>query len=419
MKTDNPMLEQAIFGLLEKLPWYGCLIQSMKVVISRDLPTAGVRFDNNGTSVRLSVNPDFLASLTPNERIALLIHEASHVDRLHLIRIPQATTNLRLGNIAADAAINCYIPDLPKGGIYPKDFNLKNYQTFEYYLERLTDDKNESKRRQGTGRKPKADPNGTEGQSAAGQGEPTDAQAPGQSAAPLKRYVSPEVDSLDVHDWENSGLAVSDQAEIIENIMKRAIEKMGLDAGQLPSHVAESLKLLRELKTKKWHKELRRFLGRTVNGYGLERTWSRRNRRFGLLEAGSKISGQKKLAVAFDTSGSMSQTELNQMLAETMAMVKSGVIGHLIQFDTQINDITRLKRSDLAEVKVCGRGGTSFQDLFSKVDALHCDAVIVFTDGQDSGTCEKPKTPVLWVYTAGINTKYDWGFKTEITENKA
>jgi predicted metal-dependent peptidase len=426
MKTENVnlLIEQAIFELLGKLPYYGCLIQGLKLVISRDVPTAGVRFDGNGTSVRLTVNPDYFAGLTLKQRCALLIHEASHIDRLHLIRIPQATANFRLGNIAADAAINCYIPDLPEGGIYPKNFKLKNFQSFEWYLERLTDNESEATKPQ------RSKGNGS------GQGEPTDGDGSGQGEGETpddangagsgqgeptkgdfipKRFVPADMQPIDTHDWDNSGLSLSEQAEVIENIMERAIEKMGLDAGSLPAHVQESLKLLRELKVKRWHKELKRFLGRTVNGYGLERTWSRRNRRYGLNEAGSKVSGQKKLVIAFDTSGSVSERELKQYLAETMAMVKTGVIGHLVQFDEKVNgDIVKLKRSELQDIEIVGRGGTSFKDLMNKVDAFRADAVIVFTDGADNDTCERPKTPVLWAITGGGSVKYDWGFRTII-----
>lgn len=441
-ENDAIMLEQAIFALIDKMPWYAALVQGMKHVITRDISTLGVSFDPNGRSVRLTVNPDFLAACTLSERIALLIHEASHVDRLHLIRVPQATSNLRLGNIAADMAINCYIDGLPTGdnaGFYPKDFKLKNYQAFEYYLERLTDDESQATKPQ---RKPKGTGSGSSGDGpsegtgdgSGSQGEQGDiddssaSQATGsgspqaqglQGVSVPKRFVSPDANSIDVHDWENSELAVSDQAEVIENLMNRSIEKLGFDAGSIPAHVQESLRLLRELKTKRWHRELKRFLGRTVNGYELERTWSRRNRRFGLLEAGSKVSGQKKLAIAFDTSGSMSATELQRCLAETMAMVKTGVVGYLIQFDTQVNDIVKLTRSGLQVIDVKGRGGTNFVDVMEKIDELRCDGAVIFTDGEDGGArAEKPKAPVLWVYTHGMNEKYDWGFKTSLDENE-
>jgi predicted metal-dependent peptidase len=411
--SSNTTLEQAIYTLLGKLPYYGCLIQSMKHVISKEVSTAGVRFDDNGASVRLTVNPDFFDSLTIDERVALLIHEASHVDRLHLIRIPQATSNHRLGNVAADAAINCYIPNLPKGGIYPKALNLKNYQSFEYYLDRLTDNLDDAKR---NSPKPKSDSvdssDDNEGDSES-DGDTDTTDTPKAKTPLLKRYIDADTRPIDTHDWDNSGLSLSEQAGVIESTMKRAIDKLGFDSGQLPSHVQESLQLLRELKVKTWHRELKKFLGRTVNGFDFERTWSRRNRRYGLQEAGSKISGQKKLAIAFDTSGSMSVQELERCLAETMSMVKSGVVGHLIQFDTEVNHIQPLKRNTEV-LEIVGRGGTSFVDLMAKVDELRCDGLVVFTDGHDNDTCDKPKTPVLWVHTAGENEKYDWGFKTTL-----
>lgn len=402
---DSKIVERAIYGLIEKLPFYGHLVQTFKIVITTAVPTAGVSFDPNGKSIRLAINLDFFTGLTESERIALLIHECSHVDRLHLIRGNDFDDKKRF-NMAADLAINSYIDGLPEGGLYPQDYRLRKFQTAEWYYDRV-DEENKDKKSGKKGKNSKA----------GGDGEPTDSDSEPQEQSAdsdeiQKKYL-PEP-TTDVHDWDSNGLSLDQQVDVLETAIKRAVEKMGSSAGILPSHVIESLQLLKELKTKNWHKELRKFLGRTVNGWERERTWSKRNRRFGLAEAGTKIAGQKKLAIAFDTSGSMSQSELNQALAEAVAMVKGGVCGYLIQFDTQVNKVERLRRHQ--EVEVVGRGGTSFTDLMQKVDAMHCDALVVFTDGDDGDDCVQPKTPVLWVFTDGRRNKYEWGFKTEIRE---
>jgi predicted metal-dependent peptidase len=262
-------------------------------------------------------------------------------------------------------AINCYIAGLPTGGIYPKTFGFGDYLTTEQYYDKLED----NLRGQGTG-------------------------------------------EFDTHDWDSTDLTTDQQAEIVQQTMERALSKMGQGADGVPSHVQESLKALKDLRVKNWHRELRKFVGRHVNSITQDRTWSRRNRRFGLLEAGIKTGLGKKVAVAFDTSGSMSTEELQRCLAETLAMLKAGVVGHLIQFDTQVNKVEPLRRTQ--EFEIVGRGGTSFVDLMQRVDKLNCDALIVFTDGDDYDNCQQPKTPVLWVLTDGARNKYNWGTTTHL-----
>jgi predicted metal-dependent peptidase len=405
---DSKIIERTIFSLIEKLPYYGHLVQTFKIVLSNAVPTAGVCFDENGKSIRMAINPEYFESLTETERVALLIHECSHVDRLHLIRGKDYEDKTRF-NIAADLAINSYIEGLPAGALYAQNYRLRNLQTAEWYYDRVDDEKRQKKDDKESGKNDSEhETEPSETSTSGNAGEKSSETSDGEIA---KKYLPQS--AIDVHEWDSAGLSESQQAEIVENSIKRAMEKAGSGADILPSHVQETLRHLKDLKTKKWHKELKKFLGKTVNGWDRERTWSRRNRRFGLAEAGSKIAGQKKLAIAFDTSGSMSEKELNQALAEAMAMVKGGVTGYLIQFDCAVNKVEKLRRNQ--EVEIVGRGGTSFSDLMKKVDELHCDGLVVFTDGDDSDICVKPKTPVLWVYTAGHKDKYEWGFKTELT----
>jgi predicted metal-dependent peptidase len=398
-------IEQAIYRLMSKLPYYGAMLQSFKISVTQAIPTAGVKFDDGGKAIWLGVNPTFFMGLTEPERDAVLIHEVSHVDRLHLIRIPQLG-DWDKGNVAADLAINPYIPDLPECALTPAKFRLPDFRTTEYYYDNVKP--NNGKGGGGKGGK------GAEGEQTTGgalpnqQGEPNNGRGKGE---PIEGCSGQPHDS---HDWETS-LSQDDQVDIMESTFKRALDKLGQSAGALPSHVTEALAALKALRTKNWHRELKRFAGRYINTQDIERTWSRRNRRYGLLEAGSKLGPGKKVFVAFDTSGSMSHKEIAQALAETLSMLKKGVQGTIALFDTDCYATFPLKRMSADEIAAALRqGGTNFVDVFKRGDASHSDAIIIFTDGDDCQPYpEKPRTPVLWCLTHGDRDKA-WGYKTHV-----
>ena len=187
--------------------------------------------------------------------------------------------------------------------------------------------------------------------------------------------------------------------------------------GTVPSHVAESLKILKDLKVRKWHNEVKKFIGRRINGFDTDPTWSRRNRRYGLLTAGKRSGGSKKLAIAVDTSGSMPISELQQAMAEAIAMVKAGNEVIIIQFDAKVNSVEKF-RKNAPTLEITSRGGTCFADLMVQVDKLRCDGLVVFTDGEDSGAAKAPKTPVLFVYTTGHKPKSMYPFGRHIILDK-
>ena len=386
--NHSRMIEHAVYRLLTEFPWYGALVQSLRISLMTSIPTAGVRFDTDGSSVLLAINPDFFASLSPESQTALVIHECSHIDRLHLIRIPEMKVGRRLANIAADLAINCWINNLPEGGMMPKQFSMPNYLTTEDYAERLSELR-KSQSSNSSSEEPQSSNNPSE--------EP---QKPGKKPSKAQDALD-KGKTLDDHDWFDSKLTTAEKAELVEKILTRAASRLAsTGAGAIPAHVGESLKVLKTLKVRKWHTELKKFISRHINSYESERTWSRRNRRYGFLDAGRKTAGAKKLAIAIDTSGSMPVNELEQALAETLSMLKLGNEVVLIQFDLQVNKVEKFKRNT-PEIKITNRGGTCFADLMSRIDSMKCDGLVVFTDGEDSHLATQPRTPVVFVYTTG------------------
>ena len=108
-------LQETIVTLLLKQPFYAHLIMQMKQIIGTKVPTAGVRIMSD--KIELIVNPEFFKSLSPEARVAVLIHECEHIIRAHPARSKMGTGVLdysehQTWNIAADCAINQYIPSM-------------------------------------------------------------------------------------------------------------------------------------------------------------------------------------------------------------------------------------------------------------------------------------------------------------------
>jgi predicted metal-dependent peptidase len=125
------------------------------------------------------------------------------------------------------------------------------------------------------------------------------------------------------------------------------------------------------------------------------------------MEAGSKSGENRKLIIGVDTSGSMSQADIEQALAECKSMLRTSVEAEVWFFDTQVNKKYKLKKGGSYDVG--GRGGTDFNDFLRQAQRKQPDGLIIFSDGDDAGTVqEPPRVPLLLVLTAGDRHTYEW-----------
>lgn len=91
---------------------------------------------------RIFYNPATTVGWDKEERMAVLIHEVLHVLLLHFLR--RGNRNLKLWNVATDLAINSAIRaesfKLPKGALFPEQFDLAEGLSAEAYYTKLTDE---------------------------------------------------------------------------------------------------------------------------------------------------------------------------------------------------------------------------------------------------------------------------------------
>lgn len=129
-----------------------------------------------------------------------------------------------------------------------------------------------------------------------------------------------------------------------------------------------------------------------------------------------------ELAVAIDTSGSISGSMLERFLSETTAILWSmgGVELVLYACDAQVHAVWHIGPDDPIPTKLPGGGGTSFVPVFKRVEKDfpgQPDALIYFTDSYGTFPSWEPDYPVLWVVDAPPKTyKIPFGQVVEYTE---
>ena len=107
--------DKAKIGLMAKsdTAFFTTVLFSLKLIWDWDIPTAAT----DGTTIKVS--PNFFMTLTPDERVFLLVHEAMHVALLHMLRL--GDRNHKKWNIACDHYINLMLIErnfkMPRNGI--------------------------------------------------------------------------------------------------------------------------------------------------------------------------------------------------------------------------------------------------------------------------------------------------------------
>jgi predicted metal-dependent peptidase len=136
------------------------------------------------------------------------------------------------------------------------------------------------------------------------------------------------------------------------------------------------------------------------------------------------VPGPDHVAVAIDTSGSMSDDELSKVLAEVDRLRSLSQCSlTLIQCDAKIQEVERFDEWDEAEFsrkRMHGRGGTSFVPVFEwlqreqETAGMTIDCLFYLTDGGGDGPSEEPPYPVVWVVTEHHIDNFSFGSVIEL-----
>ena len=344
---------------------------SLRLRIRFDIPTAAT------DGLNLYVNPRFMLEFTPAEQLGVLIHEVLHVAYMHIVRFhglipgkrgPHNAHLFDLANQAADHVINLQI--LAKGFKLP-DCALKDERFIGMSMEQVYKILLQEY---------KANPYPI----MPGYG------GMGQDVMPMPKGETQE----------------SIEKKVEQILVQAAIRAKQEKAppGSIPGDLAIVLEKLLNPKLP-WQRLLQRyFKAKAKEDY----SWRRPNRRYFPNAVLPSLYSEAlvDLAIAVDTSGSVSDHEFSYMVSEIASifrMMKPQFIT-LLQFDTRIHTETKIKSlNELMNCKFTGRGGTRVQDVYAWATQNKPQALLVFTDGgfynpQESELPPKPiQNNTLWL----------------------
>jgi predicted metal-dependent peptidase len=378
-KEAKDRVDVAISKLIAFSPVFGTVFMFLNKKQERAIPTMGVGVTDR-VNLALYYNPEFVMSLTHKELRAVLTHEAMHVLLHHISRREHYDYQPMAFNIAADMAINCHLSNLPDKAFYPKTFNLEDFQASEWYYENL---------------KEQAEKNGHTGR----DGIPMFTNGKGDMVGDHSHWGECEDEIIKEKIRNIASEAIKEQNKKGWSEFGEGLAKAIIDANKPQIN---------------WKREFRWFINKLVlAGRRSSRTrlnrreHNTRNRRKArnpddplasvYLQPGSKKNYTSKLLVAIDTSGSMSDKEIEICLTEVNGMVDH-VECHVTFFDTAIQGEPVHISKRVRNMEIRGRGGTNFAPVLRYVDEHQYDGVIIMTDGF-APFPEKPKARILWAVT--------------------
>lgn len=339
-------IDKAKTALIIKYPFFGVLLSTMDIV-ERD--TEYGTMATNGKSI--FYNDEFVNNITGQELVGVFLHELMHVVYMHCTRERVGGKDWTVFGIAADLVINYEIinyvkQDLPPGGLYDK---IAHNKTVEEVYNIIINDP----------------------------------QMLG--LLPLCGHIILVVDS-----------------DVLKNKIL-SIYEATKNQGSIPSGIERALDEYKKSKVN-WERLLHRFIGNILNKDGYN--FVPPNRRFlhdGLYLPSNRNETIGDVVFVVDTSGSMDENSLTQILAELRKL--SGIISKItfMSCDAEIHDVVPIYQINdvTSKVKFMGGGGTDFTPAFNKINEMHVkpELVIYATDTYGTFPTKTPKYPVLWVST--------------------
>jgi predicted metal-dependent peptidase len=136
----------------------------------------------------------------------------------------------------------------------------------------------------------------------------------------------------------------------------------------------------------------------------------------GVIAAGRQRRALNSVAVVIDTSISVPQSLLIEMLGEVQHALDEGQVSsvHLIACDWRVQQADEYFAGDVIPPTLKGGGGTAFQPAFDWIEtyAPEVDGIVYLTDGEayDWDSIRQPQAPVLWLdYGTDIAKPYTFG----------
>lgn len=335
--------------------------------------------------IRIYVNRRWTSQLEPAEIDFVIAHEVLHCLLGHIDR--RGSRNQRLWNLAIDYATNALLVqcglEMPRQGLYDGRYVGLSAETIYDLLWK--------------------DPSVL----ARGGGDEVSISVGG-----FDEHLEPDDDTLRPIDLEGSMTAL-ERKRFREVLLVEAQGKLqGTRRGLFSQEVQASTRV-----SIPWRDVLALFVsGLRKSDYRMF-PFNRKHLWNGLYLPSLGVPGPRHLAVAIDTSGSMSREEIALILGEIGGLrATAESTTTVIQCDAAIHEVCSYEAYDQIDpnLTILGRGGTDFRPVFELLaeglpDQPPVDALIYMTDGYGTAPAEPPEVPTLWVLTESGRAPVDWG----------
>lgn len=408
---------RAMASLRHIAPQFGGLITSLQFVYTYKVDTQAT------DGFRVFVNPEFTDSLDHTGKVFVMAHELMHCLLNHLRRAKKIDAMNEKGNIAADYEVNQTLVDM---GLFKTSTieKLKGYidskwsrVSFETIYGKIPNppqqkgqgggqDQNQNGQNQNNQGNGNGDGDGQNQQNQQSQQGGT-GQGSSSTEANLQGTIDTAGSMLDAKEgqkiakeegYDDVGANESALEKEWENKAREVAKKLkGTGAGN--DILADKLLATSIKGTNEWKKILKDIVGRSISPEDKRRGYTHNN----ILVSQDRVALSDKekydnvdyIMAWVDTSGSMSQEDLNKALSMMLMVAQAKKPTKLVvcQFDTRVADIKEFSRPDAIEkdmkkMKIKGGGGTDVKccfDLLADKKGKYAkqvpELVVIFTDG--------------------------------------
>jgi len=367
-------------------------------------------------SKNIFYNPDFVATLTPGDKLYIYQHEICHIILGHSFR--RGDRDFDTWNIACDYAINLMLTEMlktpaPDGGLY--ELKYKGWSAEQIY-EDIYDEFQEQIEDNASAGKPdpnaKPDPNTQTTPGPAPDPDPaSDPNAqpdPNAKITPAPDPIDPKKEEFDkmIEQAKKHGL-VEDAPEELEeyeieskvNMADQVTNGAGIEEGSMIREVITEMTSTDVA----WRELLARFVNQSCDSYYDWMVPSQRYSFGDIIMPSLSSKSSLKLAVVIDTSGSIDNILLKIFMSEFKSLIASVEYEELymVSCDTRIHNPQKYLKHEPIDYISKGGGGTYFYPVWEhfKEECFTPDCLIYFTDLDVSDYCfgKDPGYPVLFI----------------------
>lgn len=392
----------------DNYPFFAQLAMYLKPRAAPEIPTMGVDINGN-----LFINEEFFmaAIKQPKDALFLIAHEIMHLATETCRRVPPVFEQ-ELWNQASDIAINEIIVEagigLPTPSLIkplhkqhiPELAKYSGMATEQIYFDLLKEATNNPQKGQSCSSCEKNHSHSDKGGETQGKFKGAwwddSADRMSKGGEEEKDAQSQKTREEIKAEWQDRVASAAESARAQGNL-----------PGALGGFCADLMK-----PQKNWRKELSRYISTLLRGGWTWRKVSRRTS--GIVRTPGRLPNPPTAVVYMDTSGSVSEKEMNRALSEIKAIIElCGGKARLLLGDARIYYDGEMTAESLKEIPV-QRGGTDFNCVFEAIGDAKPDVLVMFTDLYGPHPDKSPSYPVIWCCYEGNHAPIPWGRLIEI-----